>query len=455
MTFIKKVVNSDAGDADHVGGNDWDTLDNYFDNINIGTTAIINTTTRFKDDKLAIRNPADTFSYVISSGAITAARVMSLPVVTGDDTFAVLGLAQDFNYTGAMTRFRRDDNADILAIYKATSTNGDSVTFNFQLNDTGSNAVNYARIVGQAIDTTNGSEDGKLQFLVRIADVLTAVGEFTETGKFTCGGANRRIVLDESGLTAQRTITFPDTNALMVGLTTTQSPTNKTFDQTNLINTDYWRRRPELYSDFLRESAGGTAPFDPLVAGNGTLATIAGDAEHPGVIRATSGTTLNSGYMLRASTNAVTLGGGEQFECVMRFPGFTNNTVRIGFHDTTTNAAPADGVYFEMSGSSTVSGKATSNSSTTTTGTTFTASTATWYRLKITITSTSRADFFIYDMSGSQLFTNNVTTNIPNGAGRDCGICAIGTNSTTTGGIDVLDLDYMAVFPAETGLLTR
>src|SRR3990167_11044788 len=51
----------------------------------------------FNDQMLLVRNPADTFSYTIVAGAITAARSLTLPVITGTDTVDVLGLAQTFS----------------------------------------------------------------------------------------------------------------------------------------------------------------------------------------------------------------------------------------------------------------------------------------------------------------------------------------------------------------------
>lgn len=50
---------------------------------------------------LRVRNPAFTFDYDIVPGAITADRQLNLPVITGTDTLAVLGLAQTF--TAAQT----------------------------------------------------------------------------------------------------------------------------------------------------------------------------------------------------------------------------------------------------------------------------------------------------------------------------------------------------------------
>ena len=43
-----------------------------------------------------LRNPADTFDIEIAPGAVTADRTVTIPVVTANDTFAVLGLAQTF-----------------------------------------------------------------------------------------------------------------------------------------------------------------------------------------------------------------------------------------------------------------------------------------------------------------------------------------------------------------------
>ena len=51
----------------------------------------------FKDDIIRINNPADTFYYIITAGAIAANRILNLPVITGTDTVAVLGLAQTFS----------------------------------------------------------------------------------------------------------------------------------------------------------------------------------------------------------------------------------------------------------------------------------------------------------------------------------------------------------------------
>ena len=50
----------------------------------------------FKDNRIRIWNPADTFRYTIIGGAIAANRNASLPVLTADDSFAFINQTQTF-----------------------------------------------------------------------------------------------------------------------------------------------------------------------------------------------------------------------------------------------------------------------------------------------------------------------------------------------------------------------
>jgi hypothetical protein len=51
----------------------------------------------FLSSGLKIRNPANTFGYTITGGAIAADRILNLPVITATDTIATLGLSQTFS----------------------------------------------------------------------------------------------------------------------------------------------------------------------------------------------------------------------------------------------------------------------------------------------------------------------------------------------------------------------
>ena len=333
MTFIQKVINADSGDADHVGGNSWDTLDDFFDDVATGLTANVNSTfnvrsnklrlwnpaktftyqfntsaivadriityplltandeplfktfaatvlnktvetdnntikdsttnaagdllkgnatkyvrfargtalqvlrvnsggtdlewaapsgggdvflgatndfgdfdNSFKDNRLRIWNPADTFRTTIVNSAIAANRNLTIPLLTADDTFAVVGMNNSFSEKQTITK----DQATLFTLYRTNSTNGSQVHHEFNLRDSANNETIYGRITGEIIDNTDTSEDGTIRFYQQIGGTLTQVAFFGTTGTWACGGPNRRVLIDETGLTAQRSITFQD-----------------------------------------------------------------------------------------------------------------------------------------------------------------------------------------------------------------------------------------------------
>jgi len=80
-------------------GNDSFVFEAHIQNISnkifLGTNP-----NQFEDDALQIQNPANTFVYTIKASAlITSSKDLTLPLITANDTFAVLGLGQTF--TGA------------------------------------------------------------------------------------------------------------------------------------------------------------------------------------------------------------------------------------------------------------------------------------------------------------------------------------------------------------------
>lgn len=90
----KKVNNSDAGDATHFGGNDIDKISDLFSGVADVDTLDLNSETKFRNQKFRIRNPANTFSYIMNSSAISAHRTCTLPLLTADDTFVFANHAQ-------------------------------------------------------------------------------------------------------------------------------------------------------------------------------------------------------------------------------------------------------------------------------------------------------------------------------------------------------------------------
>tara|TARA_R110000868_G_scaffold177691_7_gene416705 strand:- start:2117 stop:4105 length:1989 start_codon:yes stop_codon:yes gene_type:complete len=75
---------------------------------------------RFKTT-LNLNNPANTFKYVITPAAILADRTLNLPLITGTDTLASLGLAQTWGGVQTFT-------TPVLGAATATSINGLRIT---------------------------------------------------------------------------------------------------------------------------------------------------------------------------------------------------------------------------------------------------------------------------------------------------------------------------------------
>jgi hypothetical protein len=212
------------------------------------------------------------------------------------------------------------------------------------------------------------------------------------------------------------------------------------------------RVNPFYYTDFLGPAGATTVepeyPFDLALLNSGTQAKVASTANHPGILKITSSTTANSGAYILTDTTAFLIGGGEIFEVIFMplVASNTNTTIRMGFLDSTTYTAPVDGVYFELpAGSLAISGKTMSNSTGSTTGTSYTLTVNTWYRARVAVNAgASQITFYVYNESGTQLWTDTLTTNIPTASGRNTGAGVIATNSGTTA-TALVQYDYMAV----------
>jgi len=104
---------------------------------------------------LKIRNPANTFEYSIIASAITADRTITLPLITGSDTFATLGLGQSFSgistFSNLFTLSQTTQNID-LGSTQTTGTwtaGGTNQTGSITLGvSTNSQTVNIATGIG-------------------------------------------------------------------------------------------------------------------------------------------------------------------------------------------------------------------------------------------------------------------------------------------------------------------
>jgi len=85
-------------------------------------------TSIFADNALRIENPAETFDYLIQAAAIAADRTLNLPLITGTDTLATLGLSQTFTGTITLNSFKGTGGATVTNILDEDAMGTDSDT---------------------------------------------------------------------------------------------------------------------------------------------------------------------------------------------------------------------------------------------------------------------------------------------------------------------------------------
>ena len=90
--FLKKLSNSATEYMNGTGG--WSTPAGAGDVTLAGLQTFITNIKTFMSGLLAIRNPADTFKYIISGGAIVADRTITLPLLTGNDVMVTEAMQQ-------------------------------------------------------------------------------------------------------------------------------------------------------------------------------------------------------------------------------------------------------------------------------------------------------------------------------------------------------------------------
>lgn len=100
---------------------------------------------------LTVRNPANTFTYTFTGGAIAANRTLNIPVITGTDTLAVLGLAQTF--TGVQT-FTSPATTTSITTASTSFTAWAGATTLLTIGGTGASASMFAP---STLDTTSST----------------------------------------------------------------------------------------------------------------------------------------------------------------------------------------------------------------------------------------------------------------------------------------------------------
>ena len=117
--MVWKKVGTTDGTTEKFGGEDMDKISDLFSGSMDIDDVDINSDVVFRDGRNGYNNPDNTFAYIIRTSAIAAARDLTLPLLTENDTFAVLKLAQTFS---ALQQFDGGINMNNTKIDKIGTT---------------------------------------------------------------------------------------------------------------------------------------------------------------------------------------------------------------------------------------------------------------------------------------------------------------------------------------------
>mgnify|MGYP001577786745 CR=1 FL=1 len=197
---------------------------------------------------------------------------------------------------------------------------------------------------------------------------------------------------------------------------------------------------------FINASGAALDPFSGYGILSGTTVSVPGVENHPGVLALTGTGSVNSGYAIRTTVDAILPSGGE-FVVAIFSPVLNIATTRIGFFDTTTVAAPSDSACISFPGTLTAWGYTSSNSVAGTTTTSYTTTAGTFYKALVKYNNTaSSVAFTLYDEAGAVLWTDSLSTNIGTVTGRELGVGILSVSPNATSDscvkVDLLGLGF-------------
>ena len=199
-----------------------------------------------------------------------------------------------------------------------------------------------------------------------------------------------------------------------------------------------------LEQDFYGPLIANGVLYGPWVVTNiGTPTYAVGTApvNHPGVMRATSQASANTGCMIQLAATQIVPGGGESSEFVFNVLTTTTFMGYMGFMVFNTYNQPTIGAWINIA-ATTLTG-VVGNGSITATGTSYTISAATWYRAIVQNNAGNTSwTFTLYACAAP---TTVLWQNSCSGANIPAQLLSHGVVEANSGGsaVTLMDLDYM------------
>jgi hypothetical protein len=191
--------------------------------------------------------------------------------------------------------------------------------------------------------------------------------------------------------------------------------------------------------DFMGPLIASTVKYGPWVVtniGSPTYAVGTATANHPGVQKATSQASTNTGCSILSSALQIYPAGGEFSEFVFSIGSTTTFGAFMGFYVANSYTRPTVGAWIDIS-ATTLCGYC----GTTVTGTTKTITAATWYRARVENNATNDAwTFSLFTAGGvTPIWTSTVIATLPAELVTH-GVIQFNTGSSA---LELLSLDYM------------
>lgn len=186
----------------------------YTDQANTYSTSQLQT---FRQGQVSIFDSDNSHKYTLTTDNLASDFNINIPSVTANDTFALLGLSNIF--TNYMTL--RKDAIDILHIYRPANTGGNKHGIYFDAWDSAGASKTYNALLSTISVNTAGSENSLLEFQTRSSGTLATRMALNSSGALYIG-SNLRLVLTQTGLSAERIFAFPD----VAGKLTTETSGN-------------------------------------------------------------------------------------------------------------------------------------------------------------------------------------------------------------------------------------
>jgi hypothetical protein len=398
-------------------------------------------TTNITDDSTNIKFnvPVTTDDSVLTiNGRVIGKKKLVIPDVSGYQ------LNADTSTTDATRKWVTDQGYLVAEVDGSVSNELQSLTYNrdtriLEISGGTEDTLNTVAVTNGATGLSNA--DQIYDFTIGLGYVptnsTTTQLNYLSSATGTTGTNTTNIVYSTSP-----TLTTPN-----IGVATATSITYT--DPTPYMNS--FRTAPFWVNDFMTSSTQ-TYPWASTGVSSGTQGAIVGSVNHPGIVKVNSSSTANSGYYYEFINSSLAGLHGNEVTTAIIFPIRTDSvTTRFGFHDATSSSDAVDGVYFEVvPGDGECSGKTANNSVRSTTGTHYHLSNSTWYRLYLVVNGdATRVDYYIFDAAGTQLWTDNLTTNIPTARSTGHGIIC----TKTLGGVsELINIDYIDCY---LGRLTR